>query len=221
MANDHVILTGLDETLRQLDELGSKADQITRQAATEAGNDLRDTYLIRTISAKTGLSHGVIRRHSKIHNANRRYNGAHIMFSSAGIPVTEYEFTSRTSGLNATRSQILVDWVTGGQKVAAGFINQYGQRKAPLATRNQRSTADRLSDRLYKLNGRAQYKIDGLKQKKQLKGKNYEYQVGKMQDARGPSLAAAYQDMSKVEVFREAEIRLAERLTYYLEFVLD
>ncbi|MBL4796732.1 MAG: hypothetical protein JKY50_04925 [Oleispira sp.] len=221
MANDHVIVTGLDEALRRFEALGENVDRMTRVAATEAGNDLRDTFLTRTIGSKTGLSAGVIRRHSKIYPANQRYSGAHIMFSSGGIPVKEYSYTSRTSGVNATRSQIIIDWVTGGQKVAAGFINQYGQRKTPIATRSRRTTLDRLSERVYKINGQAQYKIDGIKEKKQLYGKVHDYDVGKIKDARGPSLATIYKEMSKAEVFREAEIRLAGRLAYYLDFALD
>lgn len=221
MANDHVVLEGFDEILKQLDSLGAQGDQITRVAATEAATDLRDTFLIRNIGLKTGLSSGVIRKNTKVYGANKRYPGAHLMFSSSGIPVEEFNYTSRTSGIHATRAQVLIDWVTGGQKVAAGFINQYGKRKAPVATRNERTTQDRMSSRLYKLNGKAQYKIDGIKEKKQLTGKNYTYYSGEMKDARGPSLAAAYSDMSKAEVYKEAEARLADRLAYYLEFIFD
>lgn len=221
MANNNVILEGFDETLKQLESLGAQGDKITRVAATEAATDLRDTFLIRNIGSKTGLSSGVIRSNAKVYGANKRYPGAHLMFSGAGIPVEEFDYTSRTSGINATRAQILVDWVTGGQKVAAGFINQYGKRKAPIATRNERTTQNRLSSRLYKINGKKQYKIDGIKEKKQLIGKNYTYYSGEMKDARGPSLATVYNDMSKSEVYKEAETRLADRLSYYLEFVFD
>ncbi len=132
----NVIVSGLDETIKTLDSLGKGADTLTRQASTEAANDLRDTWLMSELSGGTGVARGVIRKNARIARASAKWPGAKIYFSSAGISVDEYNYSRKSTGVNATRSQILVDWVTGGQKVAAGFINQLGKRKAPLSTRN-------------------------------------------------------------------------------------
>jgi hypothetical protein len=118
-----------------LDSLGKGADALTRQASTEAANDLRDTWLMSELSG-TGVGRGVIRKNARITRASAKWPGAKIYFSSAGISVDEYNYTRKSAGINATRSQVLVDWVTGGKKVAAGFINQLGKRQAPLSTRN-------------------------------------------------------------------------------------
>jgi hypothetical protein len=188
-----VIVTGLDETMRQLEALGAKADNVVRQAATEAATDLRDTWLLREVSGKTGISRAFVRRQARVTRASKKYVGARIFFSSAGIPVEEYNHSRRNAGANSSRSQILVDWVTGGQKVAAGFINQHGKRQQPLSTRNEKRKGQ----------------------------KTYTYGKGKMTDAMGPSLAAAYLDLPEHEVRRQAEVRLTERLSYYLESVFD
>lgn len=189
MANNNVIVSGLDETINMLDSLGKGADALTRQASTEAANDLRDTWLISTVSGGTGISRGIIRKNARITHASAKWPGAKIYFSSAGIPVEEYNYSQKTAGINATRAQILVDWVTGGKKVAAGFINQYGKRKMPLSTRNEKRKG----------------------------GKTYSNGKGQMTAAMGPSLAAAYLDLPENEVQNQAQVRLNDRLTYLLD----
>lgn len=194
MANNNVIVSGLDETISMLDSLGKGADALTRQASTEAANDLRDTWIISELSGKTGISRGVIRKNARIARASAKWPGAKIYFSSAGIPVEEYNYTRKTAGINATRSQILVDWVTGGKKVAAGFINQYGKRKMPLSTRNEK----RKGGKTYSYN-------------------KDEYGQEQRSAAMGPSLATAYLDLPQNEVQNQAQVRLNDRLTYLLD----
>jgi hypothetical protein len=185
----NVIVSGLDETIKMLDSLGKGADALTRQASTEAANDLRDTWLISEVSGGTGIGRGVIRKNARITRASTKWPGAKIYFSSAGIPVEEYNYSQKAAGINATRSQILVDWVTGGQKVAAGFINQLGKRQTPLSTRNEKRKG----------------------------AKTYTYGKGKMTAAMGPSLATAYLDLPENEVQNQAQVRLNDRLTYLLD----
>jgi hypothetical protein len=188
----NVIVSGLDETIKMLDSLGKGADALTRQASTEAANDLRDTWLISEVSGGTGIGRGVIRKNARITRASTKWPGAKIYFSSAGIPVEEYNYSRKAPGINATRSQILVDWVTGGQKVAAGFINQLGKRQTPLSTRTEKRKG----------------------------AKTYTYGKGKMTAAMGPSLATAYLDLPENEVQNQAQVRLNDRLTYLLDEAL-
>lgn len=193
MANNNVIVSGLDETINMLDSLGKGADALTRQASTEAANDLRDTWLMSELSGGTGIGRGIIRQNARVARASAKWPGAKIYFSSAGIPVEEYNYTRKAAGINATRSQILVDWVTGGKKVAAGFINQLGKRKMPLSTRNEKRKG----------------------------GKTYSYGKGQMTAAIGPSLATSYLDLPENEVQNQAQARLNDRLTYLLDEALN
>jgi hypothetical protein len=196
MANN-IIVSGLNETINMLDSLSKGADQLTRQASTEAANDLRDTWLIGEISGGTGIGRGVIRKNARITRASVKWPGAKIYFSSAGIPVEEYRYSRKGAGANAARSQILVDWITGGQKVAAGFINQFGKRQMPLSTRNEK----RKGGKTYTYN-------------------KEEYGQEQMTAAMGPSLATAYLDLPENEVQNQAQVRLNDRLAYLLDEAL-
>jgi hypothetical protein len=192
MANNNVIVSGLDETISMLDSLGKGADALTRQASTEAANDLRDTWIMSELSGGTGIARGIVRKNARITRASAKWPGAKIYFSSAGIPVEEYRYSRKGAGANTTRSQILVDWVTGGQKVAAGFINQFGKRQMPLSTRNEKRKG----------------------------GKTYTYGKSQMTTAMGPSLATAYLNLPENEVQSQAQARLNDRLTYLLDEAL-
>lgn len=192
MADSQVVLSGMDESIAYLETLGAEGDRIGREAATEAAEQMRDSYLVRIISAKTGVASAVIRRNARLYRASKKYKGARIAFSSSGIPVENYRHQSRVVDARHNRSQILVDWVTGGQKVAAGFINERGKRQSPLSTHNQRRKGQKV----------------------------YTYRKGQMTDAMGPSLAAAYLDLPENEVQQQAEIRLAERLSHLLDAVI-
>lgn len=189
MSQKNAVLSGMQETINYIETLGAEGDRISRQAATEAAEQMRDSYIVRTVSGKTGIGSSVVRRNARLYRASKKYPGARIAFSSAGIPVSNYRYQSRVVDARHNRSQILVDWVTGGQKVAAGFINEQGKRKSPLSTRNQKRKGQKV----------------------------YTYRKGQMTDAMGPSLAAAYLDLPENEVQRQAETRLAERVSYLLD----
>ena len=128
-------LSGLEETLRMLDELGKKGDQIAREASSRAATLIRQTYLVQAMTSDTGLNRRTIMRYSYLKKATPKYDAARINFSGSGIPATEYKYSMKK--LAPTRAQILVDWL-GGQKLAAGFINPLGKAKHPLRTRSQK-----------------------------------------------------------------------------------
>lgn len=191
MPKSNAVLSGMDESIAFIESLGVEGDRIAREAATQAAEQMRDSYIVRTVASKTGVSSAVVRRQARIYRASKKYPGARIAFSSSGIPVTHYRYQSRVVDARHNRSQILVDWVTGGQKVAAGFINEKGKRKTPLSTRNERRKGQKV----------------------------YSYRKGQMTAAMGPSLAAAYLDLPENEVQRQAEVRLSERLSYLLDAI--
>lgn len=187
-------LTGLDATIDLLERLGKQGDKIAQQASTEAAQQLRDNWLISYVSRQTGISTGVVRRQASIKKASNKYPAARINFSGAGILVRDYKHSYRVTGGNGTRAQILVNWIGGSKKVAAGFINARGQRQAALATRNSKTTKG---------------------------GKTYTYNKGKMVDALGPSLAAAYLAIPENTVQSQAQARMAERVTALLDAFID
>tara|TARA_R110002167_G_scaffold188319_1_gene389829 strand:- start:12886 stop:13458 length:573 start_codon:yes stop_codon:yes gene_type:complete len=185
-------LTGLDSTLALLDQLGKRGDAIARQASTEAANDLRNNWMARQLSSHTGISRTIVQKHMAVKRANQKYLNARINFSGAGILVRDYSYTKRVVSTKDNRAQILVDWV-GGQKVAAGFINPRGRSQVPLSTRNQKTTKT---------------------------GKTYTYRRGQMVEAMGPSLASVYLALPEDAVQRQAQVRLAERVTTLLAAII-
>lgn len=192
MSNKTVSVTGLEETLTMLDELGKKGDSIARQASSKAATAIRQGFLIRMMSGSTGLSRRTILRYSYTQKATPKYESARVNFSGAGIPATEYRYKMKRTGSSPTRAQILVDWL-GGQKLAAGFINPLGKNKAPLATRSQKTLAN---------------------------GKGYTYRK-KLGTALAPSLATLYLALPERDVETEAGDVLNNELVKLLDDLLD
>ena len=189
MSTQTVSLTGLKETLKQLDELGRQGDQIARDAATKAATLLRQTYLVQAISSGTGIKSKTIMRYSYIKKATAKYENARINFSGSGIPVTEYKY--RLKRITDTRAKIMLEWL-GGEKLAAGFINPKGKKRAPLSTVNRKTKGS----------------------------KTYTYRQGKMENALGPSLATIFLDMPQGMIKNEAQTLLSRELTTLLDELL-
>ncbi|GEM_PF-2837750 len=186
--NTTVTTTGLTEIIRQLDELGRQGDTIARSAASAAARQLRDNYIVQALAGATGISTAIVRKAAAVKKATPKYEAARINFSGSGIPVREYNYRARRTR-HPTRAQILVDWIGGGEKVAAGFINPLGTG-VPLSTRNQRAGRN---------------------------GKTYTYRKGKMTEALGPSLATAYLALPENEVATRAADALNRELVQLLD----
>lgn len=184
-----VQLSGLDAVLNQLDALGKEGDKIAREAATRAATLLRQNFLVGLISEQTGISRSVIMRYTYIKRATPKYEHARINFSGAGVEVGEYRYQIKK--LDATRAQILVDWL-GGMKVAAGFVNPSSKSKKPLRTRSQKTLKS---------------------------GKGYTYETA-LGNALGPSLATAYLAIPSQAIDREAQKFLGEELINMLDDLL-
>lgn len=130
-------------------------------------------------------------RYSYVKKATAKFENARINFSGAGIPVREYRYSMRR--ITDTRAQILVAWVGGGTKVAAGFINPLGKSKMPLSSRSQKAARG---------------------------GKVYTYRKRKMTEALGPSLATAYLALPENEVAAQASTVLSAELVALLDDLL-
>lgn len=185
-----VTVTGLNDILNQLNNIGRDGDKVAREAATRAATLLRQNYLVSLIKEQTGLKRSVIMDFSYVKKATPKYAHARINFSGAGIPVLEYRYQTRR--LSDTRAQILVDWL-GGMKVAAGFVNPKGKNKVPLSSRSQRTTKN---------------------------GKTYIYRNTKPEDALAPSLATIYLDIPRQAIERESQDALSEELMALLDDLL-
>lgn len=188
MSNATVTVTGLAEVLSWLDELGREGDAVARNAASNAAQMLRDHYIVHALSGDTGLSSAIVRKYARVKKATPKYETARINFSGSGIPVREYRYRARPTR-HPTRAQILIDWVGGGEKVAAGFINPLG-KAVPLSARNQRAGRN---------------------------GKVYTYRKGKLADAMAPSLASAYLALPESEVAEQASNALSAELVKLLD----
>lgn len=91
------------------------------------------------ISGATGVKQKLVRGGlKKTDRASFNRPELTIRTLSHGIPAREYRHSIESSGDNPTRGRIRVAWVTGGGKIAAGFINPFGRRKAPLRTRTHK-----------------------------------------------------------------------------------
>lgn len=208
-------LSGLDEVLNMLERMGKEGDKIAREAATRAATSLRQNYLVGLINGQTGIKRSVIMRYTYVKKATPKYEAARINFSSSGILVREYDYHLRKR--SATRASIMIDWI-GGSKQAAGFVNPSGKKSAALATRNDRTTKNRLSDREYRLPGQEGIR-HGAKARKQLIGKTYSYSSGRLADARGPSIASIYKEI-QAEAVEKASTYLSQELVELLDELL-
>lgn len=129
-----VTTTGIGETLSFLESLGKEGDRIAAQAATQTAQSLRANTIAKLISQRTGVPAAAVKEASTVRAAKASDPTASIVFSSSGIPVHMYRYRMKSTRA-PTRAQILVNWVAGGEKLAAGFINPRGKRRAPLSTR--------------------------------------------------------------------------------------
>jgi hypothetical protein len=185
---DAAFSAGFNELVKQLDGLGRQGDVLARKVASSAARWLRDSYVVQALSGSTGLSSAIVRKGAVVKAATVKYPSARINFSSSGILVREFNWRARRTN-HPTRAQILVDWIGGSEKVAAGFVNPRGAG-VPLSTRNQRAAKN---------------------------GKVYTYRKGKMTEAMGPSLAAAYLALPESDVASEAVIALNNELSQALD----
>ena len=189
-----VTITGLTSALTLLDTLGKQGDRIARDAATNAARTLRAEYLTQALSSQTGVSVRIVRSRLNVKKATQQYPAARVNFSGAGVLVRDYKYTlQRVSGGGGTRARLIVNWV-GGKKLAAGFANPRGSQRTPLATRNSKTTS---------------------------RGKTYNYRTGKMVDALGPSMAAAYLAMPQGQVSAAAEKELQAAAFTLIDEVLN
>lgn len=182
---------GLSTLLEQLERLGREGKAGIREAATKAATMVRQQYIVQALSSATGVSVGTIMRYSYVKKATAKYDNARINFSGSAIPVALYRYRPQKTG-RAGRARILVDWVGGGTKVAAGFINPLGNG-IPLSTRNVRRHS---------------------------LGRLYVYRKGQMATAMGPSVASMYEALPKAEVENESVVTLNSELAAMLDELL-
>lgn len=192
MADRNVQVSGLAESINTLEQLGAQGNSVANRAASQAAQLVRDNYLVPVLAGATGISSAIVRQHTGVKRASNKYPAARVNFSGAGIPVREYQFTRRVVNARNNRAQIIVRWIGGRDKVAAGFINP-GGRGVPLSTRNEKRQG----------------------------AKTYRYRLGVLTEAMGPSLATAYQALPDNDVNRQADAYLSERLSYLLDELIN
>lgn len=96
--------------------------------------------IVQRIASTTGISPKAVRGRLPVKRAGFKRANAFMSPSSYGVPIEEYTYKARRlpGARGRTRAQILVNWVGGQTKVAAGFINPSGMREAALRTRTHK-----------------------------------------------------------------------------------
>ena len=127
---------------------GRQIDGALRRAVRATATDIRREMLVEPIMASTGLKRKILNdrlmlrfdRGPATKNSVEFAGGEHsarIVPSAKGIRVTEFKGW-RTDAIDKTRARILVPWVVGGMKVAAGFVNPSGKKQKPIRTRSRK-----------------------------------------------------------------------------------
>jgi hypothetical protein len=133
---------GLPEIFQSLDEAPrrvkrSAVNAINRTATFARAQLVKDGSRATGIKAKTLRARHALKR-ARLAKEGSKYQDeffASIKPSQYGIPVPDYHWRHRPAGTHPTRHRIEVRWM-GGWKVAGGFVNPFGQYRAPLSTRS-------------------------------------------------------------------------------------
>lgn len=140
-------IRGLSELTEDLENAPRVIQRGVVNSINRTATFVRQTLVKRGTQA-TGIKGKTLRAKHRIRRArtDRRtpddYLAARVIPSSAGIPVPEYRWRHTPTGSHPTRHRIQVAW-PGGWKTAAGFVNPYGQYRAPLTTRLYAYRGDR------------------------------------------------------------------------------
>lgn len=129
-----ITIPNLDRVLRDIGATPARINRATINAINRTATFARRD-IVKTGSAATGVRQAVLMKRHTLQRASSKKNRlyARIIPSSAGIQVPEYSW-SFVPTQHPTRARILVSWF-GGRKIAAGFVNPFGQYRAPLSTR--------------------------------------------------------------------------------------
>lgn len=128
--------SGLKDILKVLDALPEQIESAASAAVGDSAVALRRRILEMAI-ATTGLSPRAIESRMWINKASKPGRWfSRVSFSQQGIPVPEYRWKHEPTGRQPTRHRIRVGW-PGGTKIAAGFVNPFGEKALPLTTRRK------------------------------------------------------------------------------------
>ncbi|MEH6564640.1 MAG: hypothetical protein V7756_04865 [Halopseudomonas sp.] len=167
--------------------LGRSVDPVLRGTLNSTGSYARTNEFgppLRKLFRRKGR----VSRGLALKRAGTKRHEARIIAASSGVEVPEYARWGYTP-ISPTRAVV---WVAGlnGHKVAAGFVNPAGSKRAPLRTRSSRKA------KVAKLGG-AQ--------------RDYRYNTARPETALGPSLAYWFQSVvSQGAIKRVNEFMLAE-----------
>lgn len=120
-----------------IETLNAMPGQVARAARTSVGVTATATRrrIVVLAMAATGLKRSLLNSRTPLKRTSKKGEwSARLKPSQRGIPVPWYRWKHEPTGRNPTRHRILVGW-PGGDKIAAGFVNPFGQYRAPLTTR--------------------------------------------------------------------------------------
>lgn len=135
-------LSGVQQTRALLQATAREVDRAAINAANRTATQIR-RKIVPEMARPTGVPPKIVRAALRIRRASRSRAVAVLRPSGRGLPVTLYHWKPATRWRDTTRSQLLVAWVDGGWKIAAGFANPRARDYSPdpLSTRNDRRSA--------------------------------------------------------------------------------
>ena len=135
-------LTITDNGLDQMDEFLAATEEEIRRAARNAVNQTATAARTRMVDRMriTGVNSKLLRSRMRIQRAQSGEALATVIPSSAGVPVTQYTWHAEANPDNTSRARLYVRWVEGGNKLAAGFLNQHASNPRPMSTRSSKGT---------------------------------------------------------------------------------
>lgn len=184
-----VTMAGTELARARLAEIGREVEPDLRLAlngtARWGRKELYVPDLLRFFGSRRFLNKAMV-----IKLAGTRRLNARIIPSSSGVVVKERKGWRWAGAQAPTRAQIFVPDI-GGMKLAAGFVNPHGKRKAPLATYSSKARV--------------------LKKPSRVSATRYRYTWGgRAYDALGPSVAYYFKRLTGPARVRMINARLQQ-----------
>lgn len=131
-----VEVRGAQELIELLGALPGEVKKAARTSLNRQVTATRKELIVQPAMQATGIKRATLNADMPLSKAGSNDLRARVRASGAGIPVPAYRWSHEPTGSHPTRHRIKVGW-PGGDKVAAGFVNPFGQYQAPLTTRRK------------------------------------------------------------------------------------
>lgn len=156
-------ISGLQQARAALAATAREVDRARINACNRTAVKIK-RQLVPELARPTGVAAKIIRRALRIRRASTQRPVAVLRPASRGIPVALYRWKPERRSRAELRSRILVAWVDGGWKLAAGFANPAAAdfQPDPLSSRRDNRSAAQRQRRVRGKNRRGEYRVQHL-----------------------------------------------------------